>query len=142
MEHEMLNTSELKIFSEQSEFDFDFIYNELKMTYWANWRTREQITLSFKNSYAKMIFYQQQPIAFARIITDWVAFGYLADVVVTEKFRGKGVAHLLLTDLLSDPKVAGIRKLLLATQDAHKLYQKFGFNTLLNPERAMEKINK
>lgn len=137
----MLDISQLKVISEQSEFDFDFIYNELKMTYWANWRTREQITLSFKNSYAKMVFYGQQPIAFARVITDWVAFGYLADVVVTEKFRGKGVAHLLLTDLLNDPKIVKIRKLLLVTQDAHKLYQKFGFSTLLHPERVMENIN-
>jgi GNAT superfamily N-acetyltransferase len=137
----MLDISQLKIVSEQSEFDFDFIYNELKMTYWANWRTREQIILSFKNSYAKMVFYGQQPIAFARIITDWVVFGYLADVVVTEKFRGQGVAHLLLTNLLNDPKIAEIRKLLLATQDAHNLYQEFGFSTLLRPERVMEKIN-
>jgi hypothetical protein len=104
-----LNRSQLKIVSEQSEFDFDFIYDELKMTYWANWRTKEQVTLSFKNSYAKMVFYEQQPIAFARIITDWVIFGYLADVVVTEKFRGKGVACLLLTALLNTPEVAEVK---------------------------------
>lgn len=136
----MLDISQLKIVSEQSEFDFDFIYNELKMTYWANWRTKEQVTLSFKNSYAKMVFYEQQPIAFARIITDWIVFGYLADVVVTEKFRGKGIAHLLLTALLDAPEVAEVKKLLLATQDAHNLYQKFGFSALLYPEKIMEKI--
>ncbi len=105
----MLDISQLKIVSEQSEFDFDFIYDELKMTYWANWRTKEQVTLSFKNSYAKRVFYEQQPIAFARIITDWVIFGYLADVVVTEKFRGKGVAYLLLTALLNTPEVAEVK---------------------------------
>jgi|LauGreDrversion4_2_1035121.scaffolds.fasta_scaffold25095_1 N-acetylglutamate synthase-like GNAT family acetyltransferase len=136
----MLDISQLKIVSEQSEFDFDFIYDELKMTYWANWRTKEQVTLSFKNSYAKMVFYEQQPIAFARIITDWVIFGYLADVVVTEKFRGKGVAYLLLTALLNTPEVAEVKKLLLATQDAHNLYQKFGFSALLYPEKIMEKM--
>ena len=136
----MLDVSQLKVISEQSEFDFDFIYNELKMTYWANWRTREQIILSFSNSYAKMVFYQQKPIAFARVITDWIAFGYLADVVVTEKFRVQGVAHLLLQNLLNDPKVAVIKKLLLVTQDAHNLYQQFGFSAPHYPERLMEKI--
>lgn len=137
----MLDVSKIKICSEQAQFDFDFIYNELKMTYWANWRTKDQVILSFENSYAKMIFYKQQPIAFARIITDWVAFGYLADVVVTEKFRGKGVANLLLADMLNDPKIAEIRKLLLVTRDAQNLYQKFGFRMLLHPERVMEKID-
>lgn len=137
----MLDVSKIEIRSEQAQFDFDFIYNELKMTYWANWRSKEQVILSFENSYAKMVFYKQQPIAFARIITDWVAFGYLADVVVTEKFRGKGVANLLLADMLNDPKIAEIRKLLLVTRDAQNLYQKFGFRALLHPERVMEKID-
>ena len=137
----MLDISKIEICSEQTQFDFDFIYNELKMTYWANWRTKEQAVLSFENSYAKMVFYKQQPIAFARIITDWVAFGYLADVVVTEKFRGKGVANLLLADMLNDPKIAEIRKLLLVTRDAQNLYQKFGFRALLHPERVMEKVD-
>lgn len=139
MEHEMLDTSELKILSEQSKFDFDFIYNELKMTYWANRRTKDQITLSFKNSYAKMVFYKQQPIAFARIITDWITFAYLADVVVTEKFRGNGIAQLLLNDLLYDPQVAGINKILLKTKDATTLYHKYGFEAAQCPERFMEK---
>ena len=137
----MLDVSKIEIRSEQAQFDFDFIYNELKMTYWANWRSKEQVILSFENSYAKMVFYKQQPIAFARIITDWVAFGYLADVIVTEKFRGKGVANLLLADMLNDPKIAEIRKLLLVTRDAQNLYQKFGFRMLLHPERVMEKID-
>ncbi|RTL11226.1 MAG: N-acetyltransferase [Neisseriaceae bacterium] len=141
MEYKMLDISKIEICSEQTQFDFDFIYNELKMTYWANWRTKEQAVLSFENSYAKMVFYKQQPIAFARIITDWVAFGYLADVVVTEKFRGKGVANLLLADMLNDPKIAEIRKLLLVTRDAQNLYQKFGFRALLHPERVMEKVD-
>lgn len=139
MEQKMLNPLELEIFSEQSKFDFDFIYNELKMTYWANRRTKDQVTLSFKNSYAKMVFYRQQPIAFARIVTDWITFGYLADIVVTEKFRGNGIAQLLLNDLLNDPQVAGINKILLKTKDAAMLYHKYGFAAAQYPERFMEK---
>lgn len=86
-----------------------------------------------------MVFYRQQPIAFARIVTDWITFGYLADVVVTEKFRGNGIVQLLLNDLLHDPQVAGINKILLKTKDAAMLYHKYGFAAAQYPERFMEK---
>lgn len=76
-------------------------------------------------------------IGFARVVTDYETFGYLADVFVDEKFRSLGLATWIMEVIMNYENLQGLRRWLLATRDAHALYSKFGFLPLDKPERIM-----
>ena len=76
-------------------------------------------------------------ICFARVVTDCDTFGYLADVFILESYRGKGLSKWLMKIIMNCPDLQGLRGWLLATKDAHKLYEKFGFSLLENTGRFM-----
>jgi GNAT superfamily N-acetyltransferase len=76
-------------------------------------------------------------VGFARVVTDYATFGYLADVFVIEEFRGKGLAKWMMQVIMGHPDLQGLRRWLLATKDAHGLYAKIGFLPLDKPERIM-----
>ena len=72
------------------------------------------------------------------MVTDYATTAYLADVFVVEDFRGHGIGKWLLQQILEHPELQGLRRITLATRDAHSLYQQFGFTPLNNPEIFME----
>ena len=73
------------------------------------------------------VFEQKEQLGFARVITDYTTFGYLADVFMVEKARGKVLGRMLIQAILTHPDLAGLRRWTLATRDAHGLYAQFGF---------------
>ncbi len=79
-------------------------------------------------------------VGFARIVTDKATFAWLADVFVIDAHRGKGVSRLLMQAIVDHPDLQGLRRWLLATRDAHGLYEKFGFTTP-PPGRLMERLD-
>ena len=80
-------------------------------------------------------------IGFARMITDKATFAYLADVFIEEDHRGKGLSKWLMEVIISHRSFQGLRRLLLATRDAHGLYAQFGFTPLTSPDRWMQVHN-
>jgi GNAT superfamily N-acetyltransferase len=74
---------------------------------------------------------------FARVVTDRATFAWLCDVFVLPAHRGEGVSRLLMAAVIAHPDLLGLRNFLLATRDAHGLYQKFGFKALAEPQRWM-----
>ena len=72
------------------------------------------------------------------MINDYATSAYLADVFVLEKHRGKGISKWLVKTIIEYPDLQGLRRMLLATSDAHGLYQQFGFTPLNSPELFME----
>ena len=84
------------------------------------------------------VFVNDQQKGFARVVTDYFSFAYLADVFIEEKERGKGYSLILMEYILDYPSLRDI-KWLLATRDMHRLYEKFGFYGVNNPERFMGK---
>ncbi len=78
-------------------------------------------------------------MGFARVITDYATFAWIADVFVIEEFRGQGLAKWLMEVMMAHPKLQGFRRWVLATKDAHELYRRFGFEELKKPERWMER---
>ncbi|MBK8611311.1 MAG: GNAT family N-acetyltransferase [Chitinophagaceae bacterium] len=84
----------------------------------------------------KLAFGNKQ-IGFARVVTDYASFAYLADVFIIEAFRGKGLSKWLMEEIMAHPDLQGLRRWMLATKDAHGLYAKFGFAVLDKPERIM-----
>jgi GNAT superfamily N-acetyltransferase len=75
---------------------------------------------------------------FARVVTDRATFAWLCDVFVLPEFRGQGLSKWLVQEMLAYPDLQGLRRHLLATLDAHGLYQQFGYRPLGQPERWLE----
>lgn len=69
----------------------------------------------------------ERQIGFARLVTDHATFAYLADVFVLEEHRGRQLGVWLIECVMAHPIMAGLRRIMLATRDAHELYRKFGF---------------
>jgi len=84
------------------------------------------------------VFLQSKQVEFARVVTDKATFAYLADVFILEPHRGKGLSKRLMQFIFAHPDLRELRHLMLATKDAHGLYEQFGFTELSNPARFME----
>jgi GNAT superfamily N-acetyltransferase len=108
-------------------------------SYWAQNRTKEQTLTAIKNSLPFGVYKGENQIGFARVVTDYATFAYLGDVYILEDFRGHGLSKWLMETIVNHPELQGFRRWILATKDAHKLYEKYEFAPLRFPERWMEK---
>ena len=77
-------------------------------------------------------------VGYARFVTDRTTFAYLCDVYVLEEHRGRGLGRWMVGQALEHPDLAGLRRLVLVTRDAHELYRTLGFRALARPEGYME----
>jgi GNAT superfamily N-acetyltransferase len=109
-------------------------------SYWAKGRSLEQVISSIDNSLCFGVYYNNEQVAFARVLTDTVIFAYLLDVFVFEDFQNKGVSKLLLPAILNHPDLQSVNWLL-RTYDAQGLYKKYGFETIDNPASYMKKLS-
>lgn len=125
------------ISTDKTKLDHDLIHKFLTKTYWANARTREQVDVSIRHSYCFGVYHNDSQIGFARLITDFVTFGYLADVFIVSTHQKQGLGKWLIEAIVSDPIIASIQKILLLTNDAQGLYKQFNFNEFPYPERVM-----
>lgn len=108
-------------------------------SYWAQNRTLEQTLRAIENSICFGIFAGDKQIGFARVVSDCATFAYVGDVYILEEFRGRGLSKWLMKTMLEHPALQNLRRWILATKDAHGLYEQFGFHSLSFPERWMEK---
>ena len=114
---------------------FDFLRNR---SYRAQEVTREILDRSVENSLCFGVYLDGKQIGFARVVTDFATFAWLADVFVVEEKRGQGISKKLVAAVLAHPRLQGLRRFMLGTRDAHGLYAQFGFKPLAFPERFME----
>ena len=128
------------ISTDQSLLDLKLIHDFLtNSSYWAIGRSFETVKRSIENSLAFGLYENDKQIGFARIVTDYATFAWVADVFVLEGARGKGLGTWLVEVIISHPELQGFRRWTLATKDAHEIYRKFGFKELKRPERWMER---
>jgi N-acetylglutamate synthase-like GNAT family acetyltransferase len=80
-------------------------------------------------------------VGFARVITDYATFGYVADVFIIPAKQKQGLGKKLMAYIMDFPELKGLRRWHLLTLDAQNLYKKVGFRTPTNPEHHMEKRN-
>jgi GNAT superfamily N-acetyltransferase len=106
-------------------------------SYWAKGRPRDVIERSFEHSLCFGVYRGREQAGFARVVTDRAVFAYLCDLFVLPEHRGHGLGKALVQAVVDHPELQGLRWLLLATYDAHGLYEQFGFEPLENPERFM-----
>ena len=127
------------ISSNPKEMDLSVIHGYLSSSYWAKGIPLQVMEKAVNNSLCFGVFTNTgEQVAFARMITDYATSAYLADVFVLEKHRGKGISKWLVKTIIEYPDLQGLRRMLLATSDAHGLYQQFGFTPLNSPEFFME----
>jgi GNAT superfamily N-acetyltransferase len=136
------NSLEIKSYTisiDPDKMDVEAIYNYLSRSYWAEGRTKATVEKSLRHSLNFGVFAGTGvQVGFARVITDYATFAYLADVYILEEHRGKGLSKWLMETIMSHPDLQGLRRWSLATRDAHGLYAQFGFTPLPKPEIWMQ----
>lgn len=107
--------------------DLDLLQRELAATYWATGVPRDVVAASVAGSDVVSAHGDGGMVGFARMVTDRATFGWIADVIVVEAARGRGVGTALVADLVDRARAYGLRRVMLATKDAHGVYAPFGF---------------
>jgi GNAT superfamily N-acetyltransferase len=121
------------ISTNRDQLDFDVLHSFLTNSYWSPGIARETIARAAEHSLPFGMYRHVegeaplQQIGYARVVTDYVAIAYVADVFVVEQYRGQGLARWLVETILSHADLRGVRTWLLKTRDAHGLYGKLGF---------------
>jgi GNAT superfamily N-acetyltransferase len=128
------------ISTDKSLLKIDVIHKFLsEESYWANERSLEKTKLAIENSLCFGVHCEDEQIGFARVVSDFATFAYIGDVFILKDFRGKGLSKWLMEVIISHKDLQGLRRWVLATKDAHGLYQQFEFSGLKFPDRWMEK---
>jgi GNAT superfamily N-acetyltransferase len=130
-----------RLSTDPADVDVDVVHAFLTTSYWAEGVTRDVVGRSIRGSAACVSAFDSDgnQVGFCRAVSDRATFAYVADVFVLDGHRGRGLASAMVATLLEDPGLQGLRRLILATKDAHGLYERFGFVGFPNPERWMEK---
>lgn len=113
----------------------DFLSNK---SYWAKGRTLEQVRVSIDKSICFGVYLKGEHVAFARVVSDTVAFAYLLDVIVFEEHQGQGFGSLLVDTIMKHHEFKTV-SWLLRTIDAQGLYQKFGFAIVDSLDNCMRR---
>jgi GNAT superfamily N-acetyltransferase len=136
--HSAWAKGEFQISTDPARIDLRAVHDFLTNSYWARGIPLETVQRSIENSLCFGIYHGDRQIGFARVITDRATFAYLADVFVLPDYRGHGLSKWLMECIIAHPDLQGLRRWMLATQDAHELYAQYGFSSLKAPERWME----
>ncbi|MDQ0645447.1 GNAT family N-acetyltransferase [Microbacterium murale] len=108
-------------------------------SYWAKGRSRavQDAAIDASRNYGVWDEHTGEQVAYARVVTDGATFAWLCDVFVASGVRGKGIGKLLVQGIIADLEPLGLRRILLATADAHGLYAQYGFAAPDDPNRYM-----
>lgn len=128
----------LLLCDDESLLDMPKIHQWLSVeSYWATGREFEMVEKSFVNSYSIGVYEGNRQVAVARIVSDTATFAWLCDVFVDSDFRGRGLGTWLANATVEWAEKNGIKRIILATRDAHEVYSRAGFELLKSPERWM-----
>jgi GNAT superfamily N-acetyltransferase len=107
--------------------------------YWSLGRTRETVERAVAGSFVCGAYDEGgQQVAFARAVSDGATFAWICDVYVAPDARGQGLGRGMVAELRDRLRSRGVRRVLLATRDAHGVYAALGFRPLAHPEQWME----
>jgi GNAT superfamily N-acetyltransferase len=132
---------EFTISTDRALLDRDAIHAFLAASYWAGGIPRETLDRAIENALCFGIYDGDRQVGFARVVSDFATFAYLADVFVVDSHRGRGLSKWLMEVIMGHPRLQGLRRWSLATRDAHGLYARYGFRRPENPDRLMEIVD-
>ncbi len=116
--------------TDRARLDLDVVHAALRESYWAAGIPRAVMEAAIAHSIPFGLYTPDGSQAgFCRVLTDTALFAYLADVIVLDEHRGRGLGLFLVQSALEHPAVQTVRRFHLGTADAHSLYERFGFVT-------------
>lgn len=124
-----------------AKMDCAMITEFLATSYWAKGIPAATVERSLAHSLCFALLDGSRQVGFARVISDYATIAYLGDVFVLPEYRGRGLSKWLMECIVTHSDLQGLRRWILATRDAHGLYEKFGFTPLKRPEIFMERHN-
>lgn len=128
----------LLLSDDESLLDLVKIHQWLSIeSYWANGREFDVVEKAFAHSYSIGVYEGSSQVAVARIVSDTATFAWLCDVFVDSNFRGRGIGTWLANASVEWAEKNGIKRIILATRDAHEVYSRAGFELFKSPERWM-----
>jgi len=130
---------DVTISTDESRLDYIFIHNYLKNSYWTPNLPYGDLIKKMKHSVNFGVYLQDQQIGYARIVTDFSVFAYLADVFISPIHQGNGYSKMLIKTIIEHDDFKEMNRFFLRTEDAQGLYKQFGFKPLSNPEMMMER---
>ena len=124
-----------EISTDLDRVDRNWLLNALAKTYWAADNSPETIWNSIANSRAYGLYAAEgHQVGFARLVTDKERFAWVSDVLVDPKCQGRGLGKWLMQVVTEDPELSKVNRWMLGTNDAHGLYEQFGFQRIASPE--------
>lgn len=139
-QHLEVHKDKYTISTDPARLDIDAICDFLTRAYWAKGRPRERTERAIANSLVFGVYDGTKQVGVARVVSDHAIVAYLCDVFIHEEYRAHGLGKWLIQTILDHPDLRGVRRWLLATSDAHGLYQQFGWTALSEPENWMERF--
>jgi len=128
------------ITDDPARLDVDAIHAYLSRSYWAANIPRDTVARAVAHSLCLGIYAPAgEQVGLVRAGSDYATFAYLCDVYVLEPHRRRGLSKAAMQLLVTHPRLQGLRRMQLVTQDAQGLYAQFGFQRVAEPERHMEK---
>lgn len=127
-----------EISTDPQRLDPPAIHAFLTRCYWSTGIPQEVVARALRGSLCFGLYHGGTQVGMARVITDRATFAYLCDVYVLEEHRGRGLGRWLLEVVMAQPDLQGVRRFVLVTRDAHRLYAPAGFQPLARPECFME----
>jgi N-acetylglutamate synthase-like GNAT family acetyltransferase len=125
--------------TDKQKLDLAYVHRFIsERSYWGAGIPRTVMIRCIENSACFGVYDHDRQVGFARVITDYATFGYLADVFIDEAYRGKGLSKRLVDFIMSIEEFRIFRRMILVTRDAHGLYQRYGFKPVVNPGNYME----
>ena len=129
----------IQISTDKTRLDIDLIHGYLsKESYWAIGRDIEIVKRSIDNSLCFGVYINDKQIGFARVVTDYAVFAWIMDVFILKDYRGNDYGKKLMNAVMTHEKLQNLQRWGLGTDDAHGLYEQFGFKALSKPQNMME----
>jgi GNAT superfamily N-acetyltransferase len=131
----------IELDDDPARIDLDEVHRFLsEEAYWAKGRARDaQAEMNRRASRLVGLYDGDRQIGFARVaLVEGMRIAYLCDVYVLDAYRGRGLGVELVRETVENGPFADY-KWLLHTDDAHGLYERFGFGP---SKRLMERERK
>ena len=130
---------EFTISTEREKLDLPFIHAFLSLdSYWLPGVSFERVKKAADHSLNFGLYHQDKQIGYARVVTDFTRIAYLADVFITDAYRGKGLSKWLVREIMNHPDLQHLGRWMLNTKDAHGLYEQLGWTRPIKPETYLE----
>jgi GNAT superfamily N-acetyltransferase len=129
---------DIEISTDKNRLDIHYIHAFVSNSYWGKGRTIETMKTCIDNSLNFGVYLKNKQIGFGRLVTDYGQFAYIMDIFIDPKYRGNGYSKQLMKYIMDLKELSSVKIWRLATNDAHGLYEQFGYKQLAKPENMME----